>query len=173
MNKNFVISFLLLLCGCTVPNSQESTNQYEQVPDHQTDLTINDLQLVDLNGVAVPASSLHGKPVFVNLWATWCRPCIKEMPDIESAKEKLEEKQVEMLFIFPSNESISKIKKFKNNNDFNFQYYHLANNYEQMGIYTLPTTLLFNKEGRLLETFVGARDWSLDDAIDYLEDIAD
>ncbi|MGK7392414.1 MAG: TlpA family protein disulfide reductase [Candidatus Cyclobacteriaceae bacterium M2_1C_046] len=172
MNKIIIICFLLI-CGCTVPNSQESTGQYEEIPDPQTKLTINDLQLVDLEGNTVPASNFQGQAVFVNLWATWCRPCLEEMPDIENAQQKLQEKEVEMHFIFPSNESIAKIQKFKKGNDYDFRYFHLANNFEQLGIYTLPTTLLFNKDGKLVETFVGAREWDLDDAIDYLESIAD
>ena len=172
MNK-FIFLLFILICGCTINNNQESTDQYEDVADPQAELTIDDLQLVDLNGIEVPESALKGKAVFFNLWATWCRPCIEEMPAIIKAREALEEKNAEMLFIFPSNETIAEIKKFKENKNFDLQYYQLLNNYEQMGIYTLPTTLLFNSEGKLVETIVGAQEWDQEDAIDYLTEIAD
>ena len=43
---------------------------------------------IDINGAAVLLSSLRGKIIYIDLWATWCGPCLEEMPHYEALKEK-------------------------------------------------------------------------------------
>src|SRR5690554_6016627 len=45
----------------------------------------------DLNGNDVPLSSYAGRPLVVNFWATWCAPCVKEMPDLDALSKKYKE----------------------------------------------------------------------------------
>ncbi len=48
-----------------------------------------DFELADQNGKKWKLSSLRGKPVLINFWATWCAPCVEEMPSIENLKKHL------------------------------------------------------------------------------------
>ena len=60
------------------------------------------------------------KPVLVDYWATWCGPCIKEMPSIKRAEDILED--FGYTFLLVSDETISKISKFKNDRNFDFNF---------------------------------------------------
>ena len=68
--------------------------------------------LVDLNQNKVNLTSFKGKKVVINYWATWCRPCIKEMPELKRAEEILQ--KYNYTFLLVTDETISKIKSFKN-----------------------------------------------------------
>lgn len=162
----------MLICGCSVKNDQEAADQHETNAETQKTLSITDLQLVDLNGNEVSESYLLEKPVFVHFWATWCRPCIKEMPGLQKTINKLKTEGIEVHFLFPSNESLSKIKKFKQGNEYTFDYYQLTSGFEQIGIHVLPTTLLFNKEGELVDTIIGAQEWDNEGALQDLRNLA-
>lgn len=71
-----------------------------------------DFTLVDIHGETVRLSSLHGKPVLVNFWATWCIPCEQEMPMIESAYQK-EGAQFEVLAV-NADEPDAKVRDYVN-----------------------------------------------------------
>lgn len=59
--------------------------------------------------------------MFVNFWATWCGPCIAEMPSIDSLRQNLQGKSIR--FILISQEDIKKVVKFKQKKDFNLDFY--------------------------------------------------
>ena len=65
---------------------------------------------IDLNGETVHLESFRGKKVLVNFWATWCTPCLQEMPSLVRAQEILTKDNY--VFLFPSTDEIEKIKNF-------------------------------------------------------------
>jgi peroxiredoxin len=69
-----------------------------------------DFTLTDLEGKPWSLKSLQGKVVLVNFWATWCPPCRKEMPDLESLNKQFQKQGLVILAI--SNEDASKVKTF-------------------------------------------------------------
>lgn len=121
----------------------------------QSDL--DKIQLQTLDGLPIDMSDFKGKTVFINFWATWCKPCIMEMPTIAKAQEQLKDKNV--VFLFPSNESVELISDFKKKRNFDFNYVHVLN-MEALNIQALPTTMLFNDRGEMIFSEMGFRDWS-------------
>ena len=121
----------------------------------QTDL--DKISLQTLEGQSINMSDFKGKTVFVNFWATWCKPCIREMPTIATAQEQLKDKNV--VFLFPSNESADLILEFKERRNFDFNYVQVQN-MEALNIQALPTTMIFNQSGELIFSEMGFRDWS-------------
>lgn len=115
------------------------------------------IKLKTLDGKTMSMGDFKGKTVFVNFWATWCKPCIQEMPTIAKAQELLNDRNV--VFLFPSNESVDLITGFKERRDFEFNYVQLQN-MEALNIQALPTTMIFNTEGELIFSEMGLRDWS-------------
>lgn len=115
------------------------------------------IQLQTLDGNSIDMSDYKGKTVFVNFWATWCKPCIREMPTIAQAQKQLKDKNV--VFLFPSNESADLITDFKEKRDFDFNYVQVKN-MEALNIQALPTTMIFNHEGKMIFSEMGFRDWS-------------
>jgi thiol-disulfide isomerase/thioredoxin len=164
--KNLLI-LTIFLFGCTKSQDSEKNVQGVQKEDPPV-IKLADFEFTDLEGNTFSAEKYKGKPVFMHFWATWCRPCIQEMPGIADVMAKTEDVQ----FIFPSDEQLSKIKKFKNSKDFFFNYLQLTSGFEQIGVSSLPTTYLFNSNGELIEVVVGARNWDSEKSITALKNLS-
>ncbi len=120
------------------------------------DNDIAKVKLKELTGQSIDLAQFEGKAVFINFWATWCKPCIQEMPTIADAQEKLKNENV--VFLFASNEEPDQIEKFIKKHSYNFHYVHLEN-MEALKIQALPTTFIFNPEGKMKFSENGFRTW--------------
>ena len=123
--------------------------------------------LVDLDQNKVNLTSFKGKKVVINYWATWCSPCIKEMPELKRAEEILQ--NYNYIFLLVSDETISKISAFKNEKKFDFNFLKSVNSNEINGIYSLPTTYIFDENGKKVETFLGVVAWDSQRIINKLK----
>lgn len=136
---------LVALTSCSQGNKNQSgTNDISKV------------KLKDLNDKEIDSDQFRGKTVFINFWATWCKPCLQEMPSIESAQAKLKSENV--VFLLASNEEVDQIESFIKKHDYTFQYV-LLENMEELNIQALPTTYIFNSEGELKFSETGSRKW--------------
>lgn len=118
---------------------------------------IEKVKLTELDGKQIDLSEFNGKVVFINFWATWCGPCLKEMPSIELAQNSLKDKEV--VFLLASNEDTDEIEEFKNRKSYNFHYVRLLN-MEELKMPALPTTHIYDGNGNLTFSETGARDWN-------------
>ena len=138
-------ALLILVClGCSSPSKERT-------------IKLADFQLRTLAGETVDAKAFENKTVFINVWATWCRPCVQEMPTIAKAMEKLQGQDV--IFLFASSEEVADIEEFRDRKKFPFDYVQLQN-LEALSIEALPATFIFSPNGKLLFGEVGLRDWS-------------
>lgn len=124
---------------------------------------------VDLKGATVSLSDYKGKKILVNYWATWCGPCKKEMPALLKAQEILKESNY--VFLLVSEESIAKILNFKSTTKYNFNFLKMNGSMEALGIYALPTTFIYNEEGKKVKEIVGAVHWDSEEMIQTLKEI--
>jgi len=108
----------------------------------------------------------NGK-IVVSYWATWCAPCIKEMPGIKRAEEIL--KEYGYTFLLISDETVDKISKFKNEWNFDFNFLKSTKSFETLGVYAMPTSYIFDENGQIIETIVGAIEWDSDEMINKLK----
>ncbi|MCH2480413.1 MAG: TlpA family protein disulfide reductase [Flavobacteriales bacterium] len=122
---------------------------------------------VDLYENNLDLSVYKGKRIVINYWATWCGPCIKEMPSIKRAEEILED--YGYTFLLVSDETISEISKFKNDSNFDFNFLKSIESYETLGIYSIPTSYIFDENGKIIETIVGAIEWDSEEMINKLK----
>jgi len=115
------------------------------------------LQLTDLDGNDISLEQFKNKTVFVNFWATWCRPCIKEMPRIDLQRKILEREGY--AFVFISDEKLETLNNFKEKNNFDFNYFHAKTNLKELGINTYPTTVILNKNLEKIASIKGEQRW--------------
>lgn len=142
---------LLVLCiGCS--NKPKDTIE---VPLEGS--ALEGIELSDLSEAKIDVSKFKHKIVLINFWATWCKPCIQEMPTLAKAQEILREEDI--IFLFASPENLDRIKKFKDNKSFPFQYVQV-HNLEALHIQALPTTFIFDSNGALVFSEMGYRDWA-------------
>ena len=122
---------------------------------------------VDLNDNKVDLTVYKGKKIVINYWATWCRPCIKEMPGLKRAEEILENHNY--IFLLVSDEITSKISTFKKDKNFDFNFLKSVESNETLGIYSLPTSYIFDENGKKIETIVGTIAWDSEQIINKLK----
>lgn len=156
MNRILFLFFLTVI-ACTANKKNESGK-----------ISLEDIALTDLAGKSIDLSHYKGKTVFINFWATWCRPCLQEMPTIALAQDKF--KSETTVFLFASNENLDQITKFKQKQSFEFQYVHLEN-MEELGIQALPTTFIFDAAGNLKFSEAGYRNWVDEESIQLITNI--
>jgi len=149
--------FLLFACNSNITNNNISDLESLQLKSSFFDLEENNLDLSEFN---------DGK-VVVSYWATWCAPCIKEMPSIKRAEEILED--YGYTFLLVSDETISKISNFKNETNFDFNFLKSNKSFETIGVYAMPTSYVFDENGKIVETFVGVIEWDSEEIINKLK----
>ena len=139
--------------------------------DNKSDSDLDSLQLktsfIDLYDNNLDLSEYKKGKIVINYWATWCAPCIKEMPSMKRAEEILEE--YGYTFLLVSDETISKISSFKNEWNFDLNYLKSTKSFESLGVYAMPTSYIFDANGQLIETIVGAIEWDSEEMINKLK----
>lgn len=117
------------------------------------------------NGKQMSTTDLKGKVIFVNLWATWCGPCIKEMPELSELSDELKDKDFKMigLNVFHQ-EGTPDVKDFLTQKPVSYWVVdgneQLVTAFEQSTgapIEGVPTTYIVDKEGKIVETIVGSQ----------------
>ena len=150
----------IILLGCN-----SGTTNIKKVSD------LESLQLktsfVDLNEKNLDLSVYKEGKIVVSYWATWCAPCIKEMPGIKRAEEILQE--YGYTFLLVSDETVSKISEFKNEWNFDFNFLKSSKSFETLGVYAMPISYIFDENGQIIETIVGAIEWDSEEMINKLK----
>ncbi|MCF6349563.1 MAG: TlpA family protein disulfide reductase [Flavobacteriaceae bacterium] len=101
---------------------------------------------------------LKGKVIFINYWATWCAPCIAEMPSVQSLYNDYKNK---IAFVFITSDSKIKITKFYQDNNYNLPTYNLASAIApEISTKSLPTTFIVTKNGKIALKETGASNWN-------------
>ncbi len=115
-------------------------------------------QLKQVDGTTLTLKELEGKVIFINLWATWCPPCIAEMPQLQKLYDDYNGK-VEFLFI--SNENIPTIRAFIDKKGFTLPAYVPINQYpSDFEATSIPTTFVIDKNGALVISKSGVAQWN-------------
>ena len=165
MIRCYAITIILLtgIIGCN--------NAAKEKPADSAKLNreIEKIKLTDFKGKPISLKQYQGKTIFINFWATWCKPCIKEMPSILEAQNILQKENI--IFLLASSESVEQIEEFGNTNKYKFNYVRIENG-EEMNVQALPTTFIFNRKGNLVFSETGSRKWNEKNNIDLILKIA-
>jgi len=113
------------------------------------------LSLSSLDGKQVPMTQFRGKPVVVNLWATWCPPCRREMPVLQAAQAS----NPDIAFVFANQaESLETTQAYLNKENLHLQNVLLDYQAEfarATGSIGTPTTLFYDRNGILIDSRIG------------------
>jgi peroxiredoxin len=130
-----------------------------------------DFTLVTLDGKSVTLSDYRGKIVFLNFWATWCPPCVREMPSMENLHRAMKNHDFAILAVSIDMKSTYHVKSFIEKRKYSFPIMHdvskdVARSYVVSGI---PTTFIIDKKGVIEERLVGGRMWDSDKVVNYFK----
>lgn len=147
MNKSKNNSFLFgLISGCLIVCIISFALSHIATGIHGQEY--NELELVDLDNKPVNLSQFTGKPLVVDYWATWCRPCIEQFPLYELASKHY---NGQVVFIMIADDSLKKIRKTVGKNP-KLKFYVSK---KMLKLSVRPITLFYNKKHELVEKHIG------------------
>lgn len=163
-----VIAFVqrgLLSTGILNPNvekiTEARTKEMENgVLSNATKADLN-FRLIDKDGNETSLEKMKGKVIFMNLWATWCAPCLAEMPSIKKLHTEMGS---EVAFVILSlDDDFEKAKAFDKKKGYDLPIYSLRSNMPAMyDSTTIPTTYIIDAQGNLVLTHSGMADYDSD-----------
>lgn len=177
LKATIVVSFIAFLCvwafksfvspkfseGPSTAYSNLETMKVEGVPN---------IKATDLSGASFDLESLQGKVVILNFWASWCAPCVEEVPSlVRLVKEFKGDVQLIAVSGDSSLEDINVfLKSFPELKDINIRIVWDQDRslMKQFNIARLPESLVLDKHHKLAKKMVGAIDWYNKDSISYI-----
>jgi peroxiredoxin len=149
-------------CRALAPDPLPLFLQNRQAPD---------FQLPDASGKLVSLSAQRGHPVLVNFWATWCPPCIEEVPSMEDLARRIEKTDIRMLAV-SVDESWDIVRKFfVNGTKMGVLLDESKNVPKTFGTEKFPESFMVDASGKVRHDFINKRDWSKPEAIACLESL--
>jgi thiol-disulfide isomerase/thioredoxin len=160
VNVKFVTAFLLLLCLAALPAAAKTPGEVEAGG------VLRDAQMQGLLGPSIKLSALRGKPLVINVWASWCGPCREEMASLERLSRRFWGAEFNVIGI-STDDYKDRAEAFLRKSGVTFSNYidkrlELEN---MLGADRLPLTLLVDSQGRVLAKFYGAKEWDGPEAL--------
>ncbi len=174
-----VTAISLAACGNTDKNkenkveSEHSTTKKVGTTEAPVSTTTN-LSFTDKDGETVYLSSLKGKVVFINFWATWCPPCIQEMPTINELKGKYKDNDDIVFLMVDVDNNMEKSTAFMEKNKYDLPVYVTASNIPSNYLgSSIPTTVILDKSGDMIARIEGGRDYTSPEIIKVVNELVE
>jgi thiol-disulfide isomerase/thioredoxin len=168
--KNIALFIVLAVAFSALVSCSKTDTTATAVNDSNTTKKVNyppapsgimQADLKNLDGTTFKLQDKKGKVVLVNLWATWCQPCIAEMPHLVEMQEKYKDKGFEIVGLdSDTDETKEQIEAFAKKRNLNYQLGwasdQVKNEYLKLTrLDAIPQSLLINREGQLTGVFTG------------------
>lgn len=117
------------------------------------------IAVTDLRGQPASLGAYSGRPLFVSFFATWCGPCMKELPDLAVLHDQLSDRHLTVVCI--SDDPVEKLQALDILYGGRLVFLHVQSLHD-VGIYTYPTNYIFNAAGSKIYSQVNAENWGSD-----------
>ena len=115
-------------------------------------------QLKSRDGSRLSFETVRGKVVVINFWATWCPPCVAEMPSLNALYQSYND---EVVFIFVAEDKAEKVATYLGKHGYNFPVYFSLNTPPNLLQHSgIPATYILSKEGEIRVQKTGAANWN-------------
>jgi thiol-disulfide isomerase/thioredoxin len=125
-----------------------------------------------VGGLQVDLSDFRGQTVLLNIWATWCPPCRKEMPSLDRLQSKLGERGIQIIALSIDRAGMSAVERFFRETGIQHLTPYLdnsGNTSRVLGVSALPTTLLIDSAGREIGRLIGPAQWDAPEMSAFLD----
>lgn len=157
---------LILKIGLITPNVEQREAAY---PLADYNFTITSVE----NNESVSFVEFKDKVVFLNFWATWCPPCIAEMPNIQSLYENVDHDDIVFVMLSVDDE-LQKARDFIDKKGFTFPTYHLKNPIPSVfSSESIPTTFVISPKGEVVLKKSGMAQYDNEKFRQFLKELAD
>ena len=136
-------------------------------------VTAPNFTLPDLGGKMASLTDYKGKVVLLNIWATWCAPCVAEMPSMEKLYQELKNEDFEILAVSVDESGAEAVNPFMKKHKLDFPVLldtkgDIKTLYQATGI---PESFIIDKDGIIVEKIIGPRDWAASGAIRFFRNL--
>jgi thiol-disulfide isomerase/thioredoxin len=132
-----------------------------------------DVTFTNVSGADINLSSLKGKVVFLNFWATWCPPCIAEMPGINELHKQFLNRTDVVFVVVDADGDLNKSGTFLRTHGYNLPLYIFASgSVSNLFTDTLPSTLIIDREGKIVFRKTGAANYNTKQFKDFINKLA-
>lgn len=175
MKNKSVILFLLLAIGISVVITILLSQQQPEEPEPTLSVgsATPPITLVDEKGNTVSTTQYRGKIVFLHFWATWCPPCVSEIPSLSKlyAKYSSNEK-IQFLFVLWKDE-IENSNKFFSDNKISLPlvFDPSMTATDVIGVTGVPETYIIDENGILLNKIIGPAEWDTEEVTLYFNNL--
>ena len=153
--------FLLFVMGTLAAGCQDEKE--EKIPATFA------MQMENSKGEPVSMDEFKGKVIFFNVWATWCPPCIEEMPGIQELYEKVGEDPEIAFLMLSMDQDFEKAIAFREKHGFDFEIYRLTGAMPAMyNTKLIPTTFVIDPEGNLVLQHDGVGQFGSEEFKEYI-----
>ena len=169
-----VLSVIALGFAITFSLKQnDSIFKYSKQIAIEEELPAPDFALPGLNGELISLSEFKGNVVLVNIWATWCPPCVYEMPSMEKLHQQFKSEKFKILAISIDSQGAKAVAPFMKNHNLTFQALidpagTIRTSY---GINSIPQSFIIDKQGHLLKKIIGPIDWATPEVFRFFREL--
>ena len=152
--------------------SPDTSIDYKKGNENIQSESLAGVRFKDAAGKVVDLGDLKGKVIFINFWATWCPPCLAEMPSVNKLYEQFKGDEGVVFIMVDADSDFAKAKKYMDRKKYQMPVYAVASRIpQQLFAGSLPTTVVLNKHGRLSYHEVGAADYGNKKFVDFIKQL--
>ena len=136
------------------------------------DFDSNVLQFSDLENNIFTLQNFKGKNLFINYWATWCNPCLAEMPYMAELYENYKDED-DIIFLYLSREKLDIIKNYipKDESLQQLPIYKIITDDEFFATSGIPTTFIVNSDGEVIVKDLGSAFWNDESVFKFIDNL--
>ena len=176
VNHQSIILILVFIIGIGVMillQTNKSSFDLAEKQRFKKGVNAPNFTLPDLNGKMVSLADYKGRVVLLNIWATWCRPCVEEMPSMEKLHQELKDEKFTILAVSIDESGAKAVQPFMKKHKLSFSALidiagTINSLYQTTGV---PESFIIDKQGRILEEIIGPRDWAAPGALKYFRSL--
>ncbi|NOU45845.1 MAG: TlpA family protein disulfide reductase [Bacteroidales bacterium] len=164
------VVFVMFLIAMLIPASRREISAFmiriisvapEKVKANEQKFVTADAskwQLISLEGEAFQFSDFAGKPIFINFWATWCPPCVAELPEIMDLYLAYRD---DVVFLLITDESPETVRAFMKQKNYDLPVYFIQSSTPEIfGTSTIPATFVVSPDNKIVIEKRGAAKWN-------------
>ncbi len=176
VNLQSLMLIVLIVVGVGIIvllQTKDSSFNLSGKPRFEKGVPAPNFTLPDLNGKMVSLTDYKGNVVLLNIWATWCPPCVEEMPSMEKLHQELKDESFEILAVSIDVSGAEAVIPFMKKHKLGFSALTdttgaIKNLYQTIGV---PESFIIDKDGIIVEKVIGPRDWAASGAIRYFRNL--
>jgi thiol-disulfide isomerase/thioredoxin len=176
MNYSKLLSIIVFFISCSAYADWQQPELSHNLTPVKNKVAASDFELKNMDEETIKLSDFRGKVVLLNFWATWCPPCIREMPSMEYLQQKINKDDFRVIAVNQMEEPDDVFAfsgQLEVDPTFEILFDRTSSVSQLYGVRGLPTTYLIDKRGDIRYRAVGGREFDHPEVIAIIKQLID